>query len=739
MDGSPSCLDMLLSQLGQWVRFIGISKYVLALSLLLILLPLSAFPRLPLTRKSHSLIGGIFIEMKSWQILICSALFMGLAWGLVSIWALLLDPLHPEFREAYQLVQGLIHLDYQWEDETGTILVGPWPFWLFTAIGLLGVAIISWEGETFARHARAKNLAAAMLGVVLAGAALWILDTAVAAEATGTRFRVYDPGFSWLRCQPAFLATPVAGIHRALSWLPLHILGSHLKPTYYFAGKLLRAPQFFALLAAVQLTVLGILVGFGCRPGRKRELPSLAYLLLLLMLIAWGSQGLYAMATPLPLMGLLLVLLFLGYRIGRDHYFSIHRVAATPPVTPVEVARALKGANLIVVCAVGGGIQASGWLTWVLHKLVSKRPELLREIRFISAVSGGSVGAAFALNYLRHAYPAEGHEADVLYDIHRQSVRSSLAASAYGFAVPGLLRYVSLGLLGSKRWDRGILLEQRWRRNVREIGSHQTTIGGLVDGIRRGELPAPILNATIMETGDRLMITPLDLGELRPGTRALTMREFFQGEGYTDLSIWTAARLSATFPFVTPACRPLLLDPDDSELDLLRTPSRHFIDGGYYDNYGVASAIDCLQQVLEEKERELRSPDGDPTLHFKRVCIIEVRLSEDPGNTRVASGFTAALLGPLKGLLSTRVRSQQSRNEISLGRFIDGWNDRFRALQGGDAPHLKRFVFQPPQGIQEPLSWHLAESQKERLRGSWREDDSARAAELVSFLEGRAS
>src|SRR4029079_16355655 len=54
-----------------------------------------------------------------------------------------------------------------------------------------------------------------------------------------------------------------------------------------------------------------------------------------------------------------------------------------------------------------------------------------------------------------------------------------------------------------------------------------------------------------------------------------------------NLSIASIARMSASFPYVTPA----------SELPTY--PHRHVVDAGYWDNYGVAVAVSWLSENLE--------------------------------------------------------------------------------------------------------------------------------------------
>ena len=58
----------------------------------------------------------------------------------------------------------------------------------------------------------------------------------------------------------------------------------------------------------------------------------------------------------------------------------------------------------------------------------------------------------------------------------------------------------------------------------------------------------------------------------------------------TDIAIATAARLSAAFPFVSPAARP---KPRSTRLQPFPQGAEnlHLVDGGYFDNSGSWSAF----------------------------------------------------------------------------------------------------------------------------------------------------
>lgn len=211
-----------------------------------------------------------------------------------------------------------------------------------------------------------------------------------------------------------------------------------------------------------------------------------------------------------------------------------------------------------------------------------------------------------------------------------------------------------------------------------------------------------------------------------------------------DLTLWTAARLSATFPYVSPAVR----------ADLSRTAladeqaafyKHHFVDGGYHDNYGVASALDWLDIVLNAKSEA----GADASLPFDRVLIIQLRVSPtgNPRENAEAKGYAAAFWGPLIGLFQIRNGAAYARNEIELDRFVKAWSSRLK-----DRVEIETVILEPPSEEEmalaadptsdlrkpeaAPLSWHLTQAQIEALQTQARYLDPC-LSQIDRFLDGQ--
>ena len=132
-------------------------------------------------------------------------------------------------------------------------------------------------------------------------------------------------------------------------------------------------------------------------------------------------------------------------------------------------------------------------------------------------------------------------------------------------------------------------------------------------------------------------------------------RDFFELYPGTDLAIATAARLSASFPLVTPMASPALPTTCNSK-------AFHLADGGYYDNFGIMAAIEVLEQVLQAG-------------FDRRVLLIEIRASPSylaaPPNQGTTLGDE--ITGPFKTMLKVRWSSQLTRNDQDVRLLRERW------------------------------------------------------------------
>jgi hypothetical protein len=445
------------------------------------------------------------------------------------------------------------------------------------------------------------------------------------------------------------------------------------------------------LALAVMLAVSAFWYGFGwlaLEPPAPRlpSFPAVAYVLTLLLVLSWALPAFSFALDKYRLPILLVVLpawLVLHQIAAPDHHYQLQ---ARPPAIPEppsatallaeRLGRSVEGGGgqpLVVVMASGGGITASLWTATVLAHLQSQTElgdAFARSIGLVSTTSGGSVGAMFYVGgYRSDAVPAAWRSAEA-------AATSSLAATAWGMVYPDFVRSVTGFFPLDRAKSRGWANEQVWF----DLGA-KATLAEWSLGVRDHWRPLQVFNATEVETGTAVRLSAVHL-EGAPGTSdplccdpsagpcaaSASDRGIHWSPVVHDMRVTTAARLSATFPYVTPVARGRL--PDG------RPCGNHLADGGYFDNYGVHSAVDLLNRALASQPRA----EGAPR---PRILLVQIEAFPPSAAAEPIAGWKAISLGPVLTLLGVRSASQADRNRTELDLFSQRWSqeaviERFR-------------------------------------------------------------
>ncbi len=468
--------------------------------------------------------------------------------------------------------------------------------------------------------------------------------------------------------------------------------------------------HYVALWSFLLCFLVYVAIGIGkfFRLGDPATVPTLADLLVFLMILCWGLSAVTFILDRfrIPLLLPFLLAAFVSAHVhATDHYFYMFSAKSSPDLSPAQVIRAGKpGSAVVIVAASGGGIKAAAWTARVLTGLEESNPHRFGEsIRLISAVSGGSVGAMYFVS----EYDASGaglpSNANDLEKAVARAEASSLDDIAWGLVYPDFLRiFVPV----FKHLDRGRALEAALTRELPNRRHHLSSpLGGWREGVLEGRRPAVIFNATVVESGERFLLGTTDLSDARGRTSLRDYSQFPQFAG-RDISLVTAARLSATFPYVSPAARP----------DIAGTQI-HAVDGGYTDNYGMATLLAWLDEAL-------RAP-GNPV---RRVLIIEIRASPLGAETPRLSwrGWPFQGYAPISAMLNVRNTGQLPRNQEELEIL-----QRFAASCDVEIEDAV-FEYRPEDA---PLSWHLSPNDKKQIETIWTSADTEKPKQAVrAFL-----
>jgi hypothetical protein len=307
----------------------------------------------------------------------------------------------------------------------------------------------------------------------------------------------------------------------------------------------------------------------------------------------------------------------------------------------------------------------------------------------ISSVSGGAVGAMYVTAAYEHGTLPD---TTALERVVLRAEASSLEHVGWGLLYRDIFRPLYPHF---DYEDRGSALEEAWQREV----DLNAPLESWRADVRRGERPATIFNATISDTGERFL-----MGTANP-QEADGRRNFEQLFAGYDLSIVTAARLSAAFTYVSPAAR----------ADIGDEASLHFVDGGYYDVYGVSSVLDWLDEAL-------RTGDAQAPPSVSRVMLVQLRGAAPDGSPKGRSrGWFYQVYAPVDALLGARDVGQLSHDEDEVALLQ-------RAL--GSRVALSSAVFQFCGGS-PPLSWHMTDPQKTRIADEWAKERGYRSTQAV--------
>ena len=313
----------------------------------------------------------------------------------------------------------------------------------------------------------------------------------------------------------------------------------------------------------------------------------------------------------------------------------------------------------------------------------------------------------------------------------------------------------------------------------------QTLPAGIGPEDPRRHFPAFTLNTTVVETGDRFLLSnysafsePVGREQILPagsflgvyGRETLIHPPITGRGGYADISLSTAARLSASFTYVSPPARlPFEMSFDKGQ------SAYHFVDGGYYDNDGTNSVIEFLRSAK----------DALPHKGILPVLLIEIRNSDNIDDTDSPDSYAhqAGLVfqpyasgqphqpneppdgawkaprkfpgrwGPIAQVLATSGGRPSCRlqlhhpdanrreldllecafnSQLSIDHVVFDYQQRITYKEGHE-PHTPNPQIDTGESeVDQPLSWHLTRRQKLWISGNRKNSDGK---EIIGALD----
>ena len=396
---------------------------------------------------------------------------------------------------------------------------------------------------------------------------------------------------------------------------------------------------------------------------------------------------------------------------------------------------------IYIASAQGGGIFAAYHAALTLARLQDSFPVFASHVFAISGVSGGSLGTTVFSSLVNDPLPeTKGNVQDnglgplaqkAHYVMDHDFLSPLLAAGLFPdfvqrflpvIRIPSFLRAISEGVDRARgieyafeqAWDDG---RKKWDKDQKVPYDSQKD-NPLRNSFYKhwkpeGTAPALVLNTTVVETGDRLVLSPfkIDLPTLKDIRTVACKKD----KKDLDFPLSTAAILSARFTLVTPVgwfdrCD----NGKDGKVEEKNRQKARLADGGYFENSGISTAFEIgkrLEEILKK----------DPIKGEKIKVIYLAITDQSPPEIPKAGGFNE-VMSPIFASLSTR--EARGRSAVAQVEYlVDGANadsnstndsnfqkkyakHRFRQFYLHDVDPDKGKAFSK---FKLPLGWFLSE------------------------------
>ena len=275
------------------------------------------------------------------------------------------------------------------------------------------------------------------------------------------------------------------------------------------------------------------------------------------------------------------------------------------------VAHAGDSLPVVLVAAAGGGLRAAYWAASTLAAIQDEAPSFSEHVFAVSGVSGGSLGVTLFTALSRDAAaapsplpcvrdPGTEKSAGQTFGVYSACVRYFLRDD---FLSPTLAKMLAPDFaqwfipFPVTTFDRSKALEGSWDASYLATSGRRTFAEGIahfgLDTLSRNRIPALFLNSTHVETGRRYIASTLRGADTLGNDAAPTTAGMLDAPDVlkildADVPLSAAVHNSARFTYVSPAGR---LDRNDG------IEYGHVVDGGYFENSGLATLLEVLNVV----------------------------------------------------------------------------------------------------------------------------------------------
>ncbi len=366
----------------------------------------------------------------------------------------------------------------------------------------------------------------------------------------------------------------------------------------------------------------------------------------------------------------------------------------------------------------GGGNRSAAFTMNILQRLDSiTHGALMPHTVLISGASGGMLGATYfrslflerlkgkTINLQAKTF-ADNISRDLLNPLFSSFITRDMMGPAAKFEVNGY-EYVK---------DRAYAFEQKLNYNTQ--GLLNKKLADFKEAELQAQIPTLIFNSTISRDGRKMIISTRPQRYLMQAgfdtTRipakeidAIDFASFFQKQNPLNLSMLSALRMNATFPYVLPN----VWLPSDPVIDVL--------DAGLRDNFGQETTFRFINTFKDWLQQ-----------NTSKVIVIQIRDRQAgdwdrPFENNSISGF---ITKPLLLLQYNWFRMQTYNQLEQLDYLSEGYGPNFYRLSFQYIPSKKDAV--------ASLSFHLTASEKKDIAASLNSAINAEAFNKLESLTG---
>jgi hypothetical protein len=371
---------------------------------------------------------------------------------------------------------------------------------------------------------------------------------------------------------------------------------------------------------------------------------------------------------------------------------------------------------LIIINTSGGGIRSATFTLNVLQKLDSvTNGELMPHTFLMNGASGGSLGAAYfrelylqKLNddkiHLQNRAYAKNISRDLLNPLFSSLISRDLTGPARTFEINGYT-YIR---------DRGYAFEQKLNDNTKGVLNKK--IGDYRQAEEQAMIPLMFFNSVITRDGREMVISThparflmqplIDSVHMTPlEPDAIDFTSFFHKQGPLNLSLLSALRMNATFPYVLPN----VWLPTDPVIDVM--------DSGLRDNFGQQTSLRFVE-YFKEWLRENTS----------KVVLVQIRDRQisDWERPYEPDGFLSPLTKPIFLLQNNWYKLQDFQQASELDFFSEGFGPQFYKVS---------FQYVPSHAnANAALSFHLTASEKIDIEAALNEPSNRKSFQQARDL-----